>query len=96
MAEGFHFAYSDEAFADLKALRKYDQQLIVDAIAVRLSFEPEKESRSRIKAMAQPFWSQFRLRVGDFRVYYDIDDAGRTVYILRVQQKTAETPQEAP
>jgi mRNA-degrading endonuclease RelE of RelBE toxin-antitoxin system len=68
MADGYQISYSDEAFADLKALRIYDQRIVLDAIQVHLSFEPTKDSRSRIKTMAQPFWSQFRLRVNDFRV----------------------------
>ncbi|HUE73476.1 MAG TPA: type II toxin-antitoxin system RelE/ParE family toxin [Pirellulaceae bacterium] len=96
MAESFQIDYSDEAFADLKTLRVYDQRMILDAIALHLSFEPAKESRSRIKAMAQPFWSHYRLRVDDFRVYYDIDDATRTVSVLRVLEKSGETPQEPP
>jgi hypothetical protein len=37
MADRFQIEYSEEAFADLKALRKYDQQMIVDAIAVQPS-----------------------------------------------------------
>ncbi len=77
-------------------MRVYDQRMILDSIALHLNFEPAKESRSRIKAMVHPFWSRFRLRVGDFRVYYDIDEAARTVFVLRVLEKTADTAQEPP
>ena len=44
--------------------------------------------------MAQPFWSQYRLRIDDFRVYYDIDASKYAVNILRVLKKgTGPTPQ---
>jgi mRNA-degrading endonuclease RelE of RelBE toxin-antitoxin system len=47
--------------------------------------------------MAQPFWSQYRLRVGDFRVYYDVDEGARTVDVLRILEKgTRTTPTEEP
>jgi len=54
-------------------------------------------SRSRIKAMTQPFWSQFRLRIDEFRVYYDVDDALKKVSVLGVLFKaTDSTPEESP
>ena len=44
--------------------------------------------------MGQPFWSQYRLRIDDFRVYYDIDEENRVVNVLRVLRKGTEpTPQ---
>lgn len=47
--------------------------------------------------MEQPFWCGFRLRVGDYRVYYDIDEEARTVTVVRVLRKGgAATPQEKP
>ena len=47
--------------------------------------------------MTQPFWSQYRLRVNDFRVYYDVDEAQRVVQILRVLLKgRGQTPTEKP
>jgi len=50
--------------------------------------------RSRIKAMRQPFWSQYRLRIDDFRVYYDVDDDTGEVHVLRVLVKTTQTTPE--
>jgi len=54
-------------------------------------------SKSRIKAMLQPFWSQYRLRVDEFRVYYDVDEDHLIVNVLRVLMKTTDqTPEESP
>jgi hypothetical protein len=55
-------------------------------------------SKSRIKAMLQPFWSQYRLRVDDFRVYYDVTETDQVqcVFILRILAKTTEATPEKP
>jgi mRNA interferase RelE/StbE len=78
----------------VKALRAHDQRKVLDAIDNHLRHQPTQVSRARIKAMRQPFWSQYRLRVEDFRVYYDVDDSQRAVSVLRVLEKgQAQTPQ---
>ena len=43
--------------------------------------------------MTEPFWSQFRLRIGDYRIYYDVNDEGRVVNVLRVLMKTTDQTQ---
>jgi mRNA-degrading endonuclease RelE of RelBE toxin-antitoxin system len=79
--------YAKEAARDLDLIRAFDQRKITQAIEIRLKRQPTKESRTRIKRMEQPFWSEYRLRVGAFRVYYDVDDLTRVVSILRVLDK---------
>lgn len=95
-SERYDIDYAEEAVADLKALRAYDQRKILAGIETHLRFQPKKESRSSIKAMVQPFWSQFRLRIEDFRVYYDVSEDPRSVQVLRVLEKTTEQTQEKP
>ena len=41
--------------------------------------------------MTQPFWSEYRLRVSDFRVYYDVDETRHVVHVLRILFKGAGT-----
>src|SRR5688500_7803929 len=86
-AKAYQIEYADEAVADLKSMRSFDQKKVIRGIEAQLEYEPTKTSRSRIKRMTQPFWSQFRLRIDDFRVYYDVDDKARIVSILRVLEK---------
>ena len=96
MSENYGIEYSEEAAADVRSLRAFDRKQLLDAIELHLTVRPKEVSRSRIKLMDQPFWSQFRLRVGDFRVYYDVDDERETVYVLRVLEKgTKQTLEEA-
>ena len=88
MNEPYEIDYADEASADIRALRAFDLRKILAGIKTHLTYQPKTVSRSRIKAMVQPFWSQFRLRVEDFRVYYDVDDEQPRVHVLRVLKKT--------
>ncbi len=46
--------------------------------------------------MEQPFWSEYRLRVDEFRVYYDVDEESRVVNVLRVLEKGTETMPQIP
>ena len=87
---------SPGAEQDVKSLRPFDQKKIVEGMEAHLGWEPTKVSRSRIKQMVQPFWCQYRLRIEDFRVYYDVNQENRTVTVLRILEKgQAETRQEA-
>ena len=42
---------------------------------IHLRHEPTKESRSRIKRLRDLAQPQYRLRVGDIRVFYDVVEA---------------------
>jgi mRNA interferase RelE/StbE len=93
----FQLIYSNAARDEIKALRAYDRQRVVTTVESLLRDQPTNISRSRIKQMTQPFWSQYRLRVDEFRVYFDVDEANQTVHILHVRPKTTEsTPEEEP
>ena len=43
-----------------------------DALERHLRYEPDKETRSSIKRLRGFVRPQYRLRVGDFRVFYDV------------------------
>jgi len=73
---------------DLKRLRKTDQVKILDRIEKHLSQDPTRQSRSRIKRLGGAVFPPFRLRVDEFRVYYDVDEAERRVVIYGVIRKT--------
>ena len=97
MAEPYEIRYANQAVADIKAQRAFDQRKVLEGIEQHLTHQPKFVSKSRIKAMLQPFWSQYRLRLDDVRVYYDVDDEARQVNVLRILTKTKEpTPEEPP
>ncbi len=95
-SEPYDIQYADEAVEDLRAMRAFDQRAVLEGVEIHLLHQPKFISKSRIKLMNQPFWSQFRLRVGDFRIYYDVDDDARVVSVLRILMKTTDQTPEAP
>jgi mRNA-degrading endonuclease RelE of RelBE toxin-antitoxin system len=97
VAERFTIVYTREAADDIGNLRAFDRQKAIQGIEQYLSHQPRRVSRSRIKVMIQPFWSEYRLRLDEIRVYYDVDDINRRVNILRVLIKgTDPTPTVSP
>jgi mRNA-degrading endonuclease RelE of RelBE toxin-antitoxin system len=93
----YDIEYAVEAVDDLRAMRPFDQRAVLEGIETHLLHQPKFVSKSRIKLMTQPFWSQYRLRIGEFRIYYDVDDEDRVVNVLRVLMKaTDQTPEAQP
>lgn len=93
----YEIRYAQEAEADVLALPAYDRAKVLEGVEQYLTYEPRRISRSRIKQMVQPFWSQYRLRIDGLRVYYDVDEDARRVNVLRVLEKTTHpTPKESP
>ncbi|HLC01620.1 MAG TPA: type II toxin-antitoxin system RelE/ParE family toxin [Anaerolineales bacterium] len=75
-----------EAVEDLRRLSARDRSRIRDALERHLRLEPGKESRSSIKRLRGISRPQYRLRVGDFRVFYDVEEDA--VEILAIVPKT--------
>ena len=59
---------------DLLALRSFERRNVLAAIERHLRHEPTKESQSRIKRLRELARPQYRLRVDDIRIFYDIVD----------------------
>ena len=78
----YEIILSPKAVEDLRHLDARTRGSVRDALEVHLRYEPTKLSRSRIKrlrGLAQP---QYRLRVEDVRVFYDV--AEERVVILAI------------
>ena len=84
----FDLVLAPEAVEDLRICKATVQAEAIDALETYLRYEPTKVSRSRIKRLRGLSKPQYRLRVGEVRVFYDI--SGTTVEILAVVIK-AET-----
>lgn len=81
--------FSPQAEDDLLALRTTDRAKVLDVIEIHLTYEPTKESKSRIKRLQGYRQPQYRLRIDEIRVFYDVsyeEDAG-TVEILAIGEK---------
>jgi mRNA-degrading endonuclease RelE of RelBE toxin-antitoxin system len=74
-----------EAVEDYKRLRARVRAEIRAALETHLRHEPEKLSRSRIKRLRGLRHPQYRLRVGDVRIFYDVTDTA--VQVLAIVSK---------
>jgi mRNA-degrading endonuclease RelE of RelBE toxin-antitoxin system len=82
----FAIEFSGRARDNLKSLRKRDQQVVVDAIEGHLAYEPGKPARNRKLVEDNPL-APWELRVGDSRVFYDVNVAEATVVVVAVGHK---------
>ena len=80
---------TDEAVADYKALKASARSTIKEAMEVHLRSDPEKVSRSRIKRLRELSKPQYRLRVGEFRVFYDVAEGTVTVHAIVLKSEAA-------
>jgi mRNA-degrading endonuclease RelE of RelBE toxin-antitoxin system len=80
------------AIREIQSFRAYYQRLISDAIDCQLHDQPTVSTRHRKPlpvteasfAFEPPLWE---LRVGDIRVFYDVDEEQQTVYVRAVRDK---------
>jgi len=81
----YEIRYSEEAVQQLRGLRAFEQVAILDQIEQVLGVNPTLESKARLKRLRLPAPTEYRLRVGEFRVFYDVE--GQTVHIVHVLSK---------
>jgi len=74
-----------EAVDDFKALKAVDRAAVRDAIERHLRHEPTKTNKSRIKRLRGIRRPQYRLRVADIRIFYDV--AEDVVEVLAIVAK---------
>ncbi len=75
-----------EAIADLRSLKANVRAAVREALEAHLRHEPEKVSKSRIKRLRGLSRPQYRLRIGEVRVFYDV--AGNSVEVLAIVSKS--------
>ncbi|SRR5208282_2284547 len=81
----FEIVLAPEAVEDLGRLRAHVRAAVRAALETHLRHEPEKTSRSRIKRLQGLRRPQYRLRVGEVRVFYDV--SGANVEVLAIVAK---------
>ena len=73
------------AIRDMDRLRKFDAARVADGMEKHLGSDPIKESKSRIKRLRGISDPYYRLRIGNYRVFYNV--TGDRVDVLRVMHK---------
>ena len=82
----FSIVLAPEAVEDLMGLTVYVRATVRAALETHLRHEPRKTSRSRMKRLRGLLRPQYRLRVGEVRVFHDI--SGTTVEVLAIVAKS--------
>ncbi len=82
----FSIVLAPEAAEDLRSLKATLRAAVRQALEKHLRHEPEKLSKSRIKRLRGLARPQYRLRVGEIRIFYDV--RGDTVEVLAIITKS--------
>jgi mRNA interferase RelE/StbE len=90
----FRIVVRPSAAEQIRRLRRIDAVAILDAIETHLRYEPDRVSRSRIKRLRGRNTATYRLRVGEFCVFYDVVEAAVIVVAVLHKRDTAAFYQE--
>jgi mRNA-degrading endonuclease RelE of RelBE toxin-antitoxin system len=91
----FVIIFHELSASEIESFRAFDQRRIVDEIAEQLTDQPTLATRRR-KCLGSlvasfehepPIW---QLRIGEFRVFYDVDEESRLVHIRSVRRKESD------
>ena len=82
----YEIVLSSEAVEDLRNLRASIRAAVRDSIERHLRHNPTRASGSRIKRLRGLTRPQFRLRVGEVRVFYDVVE--QQVQVLAIIAKS--------
>ena len=82
----FAIVLAPEAVEDLRRLTANARATVRTALEAHLRHEPEKTSRSRVKRLRGLRRPQYRLRIDEVRVFYDV--SGATVEVLAIVAKS--------
>ena len=81
----YEIILSPEAAQTYKELGARQKADVRETIETHLRHEPMKISKSRIKRLRGFSRPQYRLRIGDLRIYYDVSSS--TVEVLAIVEK---------
>jgi mRNA-degrading endonuclease RelE of RelBE toxin-antitoxin system len=78
--------FAPEAAQEYRDLDAHVRGVVRDAIETHLRHRPTRTSQSRIKRLRGVSRPQYRFRVGELRVFYDVTES--TVQILAIVPKS--------
>ncbi len=83
-------SFTESALEDLAWFKKNEQNEIRDGIYENLEHEPTVETRNR-KKLRPNETAEWELRIGKFRVFYDVDEAVHIVAIEAIAEKKGDS-----
>ena len=85
----YEVVLAPEAAGSYRSLPAYQRAEVRDALERHLRYEPTRVSKSRIKRLRGLSQPQYRLRVGEVRVFYDV--TREAVEVLAIVTKAEAT-----
>jgi mRNA-degrading endonuclease RelE of RelBE toxin-antitoxin system len=82
----YRIEFSEDAESHYRQLTARHQSLLADAIEDQLSDQPTTPTRNR-KHLRPNQLAEWELRVGDFRVFYDVEEEHVVVLIVAIGVK---------
>jgi mRNA-degrading endonuclease RelE of RelBE toxin-antitoxin system len=86
----FDIVLKPEAEKDLRRLKRYHARQIMDAMDRHLRHEPDRTSSTTIKRLRGKQSTAYRLRVGEYRIFYDVHESSVQVARILHKEETAE------
>ncbi len=83
----FAIRYDRVAVAELKALRSADRASITTTIREQLTHAPTTRTQRKKQIVRETGERVWQLRIGEYRVFYDVEEVRRAVVIRRVLYK---------
>jgi mRNA-degrading endonuclease RelE of RelBE toxin-antitoxin system len=74
--------YTEAAERHLQALTARQRAIVLDAVEEQLAHQPTVETRNRKRMRANPL-AGWELRVGELRVYFDVEEGPDAVVTVR-------------
>jgi mRNA-degrading endonuclease RelE of RelBE toxin-antitoxin system len=77
----YRIEYSPEAEDHLRELTARQQETVLDTVDEQLTYQPTVETRNRKIMRPNPF-APWELRIGQLRVYYDVEEEPEPVVVV--------------
>ena len=78
----YRIEYSPDAVDHLRTLTARQQKIVLDAVDAQLAHQPTIETRNRKPMRPNPL-APWELRIGNLRVYYDVEEQAESVVFIR-------------
>ena len=82
----FEIVLAPEAIQDFRALKAGARSAVRDALETHLRYEPMKRAEARLNGLRGLARPQYRLCVGEIRVFYDV--SAESVEVLAIVPKS--------
>ncbi|MFB2978047.1 type II toxin-antitoxin system RelE/ParE family toxin [Microseira sp. BLCC-F43] len=86
----YEIEFTPESLQDLRYFRKFEQNIIIDGIQTQLIYEPAVETNNRFRRNP-PDIAEWELRIGVFRVFYNVDQIVQIVSVEKIGEEPNNT-----